>query len=55
MFTSARHGTVSKASRMQSTHSHTISLGTILMLPSRLPLGLPTVVLASSFPEQVSK
>jgi hypothetical protein len=48
--TSARHPSLSWASSIQSTHPHTTSRRSILILSSHLCLGLPSGLLPSGFP-----
>ena len=48
--TSARHLSLSWASSIQSTHPHPTSRRSILILSSRLRLGLPSDLLPSGFP-----
>ena len=49
-FTSVRHLSLSWASSIQSIYPHSTSWRSILILPTRLRLGLPSGVLPSGFP-----
>jgi hypothetical protein len=49
MFTKALHWSLSWARSIQSTPSHPISLRSILILSSRLRLGLPSALFPSGF------
>jgi len=52
-FTRARHWSLSWDRCMQSTYSHPISLGCIIILSSHLRLGIPSGLFPSDFPTKL--